>query len=275
MKLKVKYKKGKNFFKVKALLKVSNLKTICEESDCPNVYECWEELSPSFLILGNYCTQKCSFCNLKFSKEGEIDPEEPLRLARAVRYLNLKYVVITSVRRRDLEDEGANHFKRCVELIRELSPSTKVEILIPVMERENLKVILSSKPDVLSHNLETVRRLSKRIGRDYEKSLEVLSFFKGKLITKSNLMLGLGEEEEEIYQTLKDLKEVGVSILTVGQYLKPKNSPYPVKKYYKEEEFKRIERWAKELGFKVFCSPRVRTSYHEVIKLFPSQSPPW
>ncbi len=252
----------------KQILDKNFVNTICLNSACPNIGECFERKTATFLILGNVCTRRCKFCAVKKAKPNPIDINEPLNVAKAIKDLNLKYVVITSVDRDDLKDFGALQFVKTVKKIKELSPDTKIELLTPDFQnkRELLKLIISSKPYKLSHNIETVKRLSKKImpGCSYKRSLKVLEFYaKSSIITKSSIMVGLGESKKEILNTLKDLLNAGVSQLTIGQYLSPSKNHAKVIKYYQKEEFKELKEIALSMGFKAVASnPLVRSSYY-------------
>lgn len=276
--LKIKLPSGNEFKEVFALLKDYNLSTVCQEARCPNIGECWAKKSATIMILGKICTRACRFCAVTTGNpKGYLDPEEPENVAKVIKELGLKYVVITSVDRDDLEDSGSGHYARTVLTIKEKNTHTKIEALIPDFNgrEELLKNIIEAKPYVLGHNLETVRRLTPFI-RDkrcsYEKSLQVLKIARqmdSNVLTKSGFMLGLGEEEEEIKQTLKDLKNVGVDIVTIGQYLQPTKRHIPVQKYYTPEEFKKFKEIGEAMGIKfIFSGPLVRSSYHasEILK---------
>jgi len=254
---------------LKRLLRRSRLNTVCEESRCPNISECFGNRTATFMILGDRCTRGCTFCNVKRKNPLPVDPSEPHRLLETVRVLGLEYVVITSVTRDDLPDGGAKHFARCIRVLKESLRGVKVEVLIPDFRgnRESLEIVLEAGPDVLSHNLETVPRLYPRVrvGAKYERSLKVLEWSKEiapHVPTKSALVLGFGEELEEVVEVLKDLRKVGCDFLTVGQYYQPSLKHHPVLKYYTEEELREIKRIAYSLGFEfVACGPNVRSSY--------------
>ena len=254
---------------VKKLLRRAKLNTVCEESRCPNISECFGGGTATFMILGDRCTRGCTFCNVKRRHPLPVDPEEPYRLAEAVKALGLRYVVITSVTRDDLPDGGSSHFARCVRVIREELPGVRVEVLIPDFRgsREALERVLAEGPDVLNHNIETVRRLypEVRIGSSYDRSLRLLKESKEiapQIPTKSALIVGFGESMEEIFEAMEDLRGVDCDFLTVGQYYQPSLKHHPVVKFYREEEFELIREKALQLGFKfVACSPQVRSSY--------------
>ncbi len=276
--LKIKLPAGKEFKAVSALLKDYNLSTVCQEARCPNIGECWARKSATIMILGKVCTRACRFCAVTTGNpKGYLNPEEPENVANVIKGLGLRYVVITSVDRDDLDDSGSSHYARTILAIKEKNPYTKIEVLIPDFNcrEEFLKNIVEAKPFVLGHNLETVRRLTpfirdKRCG--YEKSLQVLKIAKqmdSNILTKSGFMLGLGEEKEEIKETLKDLKNAGVDIVTIGQYLQPTKKHIPVQKYYTPEEFKKFKEIGESMGIKyIFSGPLVRSSYHasEILK---------
>ena len=254
---------------VKKLLRKARLNTVCEESRCPNISECFGNRTATFMILGDRCTRGCTFCNVKRKHPLPVDEREPERILEAVKALGLKYVVITSVTRDDLPDGGAEHFARCVKVLKENLEGIKVEVLIPDFRgrRESLEIVLGAGPDVLNHNVETVPRLYPmvRIGAKYERSLRILEWSKEiapGVPTKSALILGFGESLEEVVEVLKDLRGVGCDFLTIGQYYAPSLRHHPVVKYYSEEEFKNIEEIAYSLGFKFVASgPNVRSSY--------------
>jgi len=260
---------------LKRLLRSARLHTVCEESRCPNISECFSSNTATFMILGDTCTRGCSFCNLKRGKAAPVDQEEPYRLLETVKLLNLKYVVITSPTRDDLKDGGAEQFFRCVKVLKDNIKSIKVEVLVPDFggSEQALRRVLQAGPDVLNHNVETVPRLYSRVrkGADYKRSLEVLrrakELRKG-IYTKSALILGFGEKEEEIFEVMEDLRKVDCDILTIGQYYQPSVKHHPVVKYYTQEEFERLKEYALSLGFKyVVSGPNVRSSYkaHEVV----------
>lgn len=259
-----------HFKEVRSILKELHLHTVCESALCPNLGECWGEKSATIMIMGDICTRNCRFCSVKKGKPLPLDPEEPIKVALAIRELGLEYAVITSVDRDDLEDFGASHFAETVRKIKEINPFTKVEVLIPDfnLNLKCLKEVVDSKPDVIAHNVETVKRLTpfvrdKRAG--YEKSLFVLKKIKEiapGIITKSGIMIGLGEKDDEIVEAMKDIKDVGCEILTIGQYLRPTRKNLPVEKYYTPEEFKKFEETGYEIGFKFVASGVfVRSSY--------------
>lgn len=269
--LKTRLPYGEKYEEVRNTLRKLKLFTVCEEAKCPNLGECWGCGTATFMILGDTCTRGCRFCAVKSGNpNGYLDPDEPLKVAEAVKILGLKYVVITSVDRDDLADEGASHFAKTVKNIKKLSPDTIVEILIPDFHgiKSSLELVIKEKPHIIAHNVETVRRLTPYV-RDkrasYELSLRVLKFIKetdSSIYTKSGLMLGLGENEEEIRDTFRDLRNVGVDFLTIGQYLQPTKKHLEVKRYWTPEEFEKLGNFAASLGFLYVASgPLVRSSY--------------
>ena len=268
--IRVKPGSGAGYNEVKRMLRDNQLHTVCEEASCPNIGECFGKGTASFMILGDVCTRRCPFCDVAHGKPQPPDPNEPQNLARSIGLLKLRYVVITSVDRDDLRDGGAGHFTDCVAAIRASSPATKVEILVPDF-RGRLDVALdalaASLPDVLNHNLETVPRLYSlaRPGADYAHSLRLLKEFKARfpqVMTKSGLMLGLGETDEEVLQVMRDLRAHDVEMLTLGQYLQPSDGHLPVLRYVTPETFKMFEEEAKAMGFShAACAPMVRSSY--------------
>jgi len=257
--------------RIKQMLREKKLHTVCEEAACPNLSECFQHGTATFMIMGDLCTRRCPFCDVAHGKPLPLDKNEPKHLADAIQALALKYVVITSVDRDDLRDGGAGHFADCIHAIRQQSPSTKIEILVPDFRGriEKAVAILAAEPcDVLNHNLETVPRLYKQVrpGADYKGSLELLRQYHQAhpdTPTKSGLMLGVGEEHDEVLQVMQDLLDHGCSMLTVGQYLQPSKDHLPVKSYITPEQFDEYGRIAKAMGFKQVASgPMVRSSYH-------------
>ncbi len=254
---------------LKRILRRARLNTVCEESRCPNISECFGKGTATFMILGTRCTRRCAFCNVEKGKPLPPDPNEPYRLLETVKLLNLRYVVITSVTRDDLPDYGSSHFAKCIRVLKENIKDIKVEVLIPDFrgDRKALETVLKEEPFVLNHNVETVPRLypSVRIGANYERSLKVLKLAKEILpavITKSAIILGFGERKEEVIKVMEDLRRVDCDILTIGQYYQPSLKHHPVVKYYSEEEFKEFEEIAYSMGFKFVASgPNVRSSY--------------
>ena len=262
---------GERYLFVKRRLRTFGLHTVCEEARCPNVGECWGGGTVTVMILGDTCTRACRFCAVRTGDpRGRLDESEPERVARAVAELNLDYVVLTSVDRDDLEDGGAGHFARTVSRVRERSPEAKVEVLIPDFgaRREALEVLIGSGPEVVGHNVETVRRLTKRV-RDrragYERSLDVLRMVKEiapSRLVKSSVLVGLGETKDELFETMRDLRGVGTDMVTVGQYLRPTKRQLEVARYYTPEEFEAVEAYGRSIGFEyVAAGPLVRSSY--------------
>jgi len=257
--------------RIKQLLREHQLHTVCEEAACPNLGECFSHGTATFMIMGDLCTRRCPFCDVAHGKPLPLDPNEPQHLAEAIKTLALKYVVITSVDRDDLRDGGAGHFAECIKKTRELTPTTKIEILVPDFRGrlDKAVAILAEQPcDVFNHNLETVPRLYKqaRPGSDYQGSLDLLQRFhqaQPHVPTKSGLMLGIGEQPEEVHQVMKDLLTHGCSMLTLGQYLQPSKAHLAVQSYVTPAEFDEYGAIARELGFKqVASAPMVRSSYH-------------
>ena len=268
--IRVKTGSGAGYHDVKRLLREHNLVTVCEEASCPNIGECFSKGTATFMILGDVCTRRCPFCDVAHGKPLPPDADEPANLARSIGLLNLKYVVITSVDRDDLRDGGAAHFTDCLSAIRASSPNTRLEILVPDFRGrldEALDALANSLPDVLNHNLETVPRLYKlaRPGADYAHSLKLLKDFKARfphIPTKSGVMLGLGETDEEVLEVMRDLRAHDVNMLTIGQYLQPSDGHLPVLRYAPLEAFTMFEQAAKEMGFShAACGPMVRSSY--------------
>jgi lipoic acid synthetase len=272
--LRVKLPTGENFKKVRALVDEHKLHTICESGSCPNMGECWGEGTATFMILGNICTRSCGFCAVATGKPLEADPFEPTRVARSIQLMQVKHAVITSVDRDDLADGGSQIWFDTVAAVRRLSPSTTMETLIPDFagKWENLQRIIDAAPEIVSHNLETVRRLTKqvRIQAKYDRSLEVLLRLKqGGMRTKSGVMLGLGETEAEVLETMDDLISVGADILTLGQYLQPTTKHLPVAEFITPEKFAEYKEIGLAKGFRyVESGPLVRSSYHAEKHLF-------
>ena len=272
--LRVKLPTGKEYLKVRELVSDHKLHTICESGNCPNMGECWGAGTATFMILGNICTRSCGFCAVATGRPEEADPFEPLRVAKSVKLMSVKHCVLTSVDRDDLEDGGSIIWANVVEKVRELSPSTTMETLIPdfMGKWENLQRIIDVAPEIVSHNLETIRRLTKavRIQAKYDRSLEVLMRLKkGGMKTKSGVMLGLGETEEEVIETMTDLRSVNVDILTLGQYLQPTKEHLPVAEFVNPKMFDKYKKIGLELGFRyVESGPLVRSSYHAEKHLF-------
>lgn len=272
--LRVKLPTGKEYLKVRELVSDHKLHTICESGNCPNMGECWGAGTATFMILGNICTRSCGFCAVATGRPEAIDPFEPLRVAKSVKLMSVKHCVLTSVDRDDLEDGGSIIWANVVNKVRELSPSTTMETLIPdfMGKWENLQRIIDVAPEIVSHNLETVRRLTKevRIQAKYDRSLEVLMRLKkGGMKTKSGVMLGLGETEEEVIETMTDLRSVNVDILTLGQYLQPTKGHLPVAEFVNPKMFDKYKAIGLKMGFRyVESGPLVRSSYHAEKHLF-------
>jgi lipoic acid synthetase len=266
--LKVKLPTGQAYKNVRGITKAHDLHTICESGNCPNMGECWGAGTATFMILGNICTRSCGFCNVMTGRPLAVDVLEPLKVARSVKLMNVKHAVITSVDRDDLKDGGASIWVETIAAIRKQNPKTTMETLIPDFKgkEKDIQEIINAKPEVVSHNLETVRRLTKkvRIQAKYDRSLDTLKLlFEGGIRTKSGIMLGLGETEEEIIEAMKDLRNVGVKILTLGQYLQPSKKHLPVIEFITPEQFTYLKEVGLSLGFEhVESSPLVRSSYH-------------
>lgn len=266
--LKVRLPIGKNYRDVLELMRKSKLNTVCEEAKCPNIGECWNNRTATFMILGDTCTRSCGFCNIKVGLPTELDLDEPKRVAESVEELNLRHVVITSVNRDELKDGGASIFSETIRLIREKMKDTTIEILIPDFKGEisSFEIIMKNPPDILNHNLETVKRLYHvvRPQAKYERSLELLSWFKEKgLRTKSGIMVGIGETNDEVLELMNDLKKSGCDIMTIGQYLQPTKNHLPVNRFVTLEEFARFKEYGLSIGFlSVESAPLVRSSYH-------------
>jgi len=261
---------SQEFFSTKSIVNKYNLKTVCQEANCPNIAECWSKRHATFLIMGNICTRACAFCNVITGKPKPLDPFEPLKISSAVKQLNLKHAVITSVDRDDLKDGGANHFYEVITVTKKNNPNTTIEVLTPDFLRkdDSYKKVIEAKPDVFNHNIETVPGLYRKVrpGSRYFASLELLKNVKKideNIFTKSGLMVGLGEDKDEILKVMDDLKYADVDFLTIGQYLQPSAKHHPLDRYYKLDEFKELENIAKSKGFLlVSSSPLTRSSYH-------------
>jgi len=268
--LKVRAPGGPNYIRLKGLMNEWNLHSVCEEAHCPNIGECWEDSTATFMILGDVCTRNCGYCAVAHGKPVWEDREEPQRVGRAVGELGLEHVVITSVNRDDLADGGAGAFAATVRAIRRAAPGCRVELLIPDFQgnAHALEAVIAAAPDILNHNTETVPRLYKvaRHGGRYERTLELFRRARGqapRLLTKSGIILGLGEEREELLATMRDLRAADVNILTLGQYLRPSAQHLPVARYYPPEEFAELGEAGRTLGFAhVESGPLVRSSYH-------------
>ena len=258
------------FFKTKAVVNKNNLHTVCQEANCPNITECWSKKHATFMIMGDTCTRGCAFCDVKTGKPGQLDPFEPFKIAKAVKELNLNHVVITSVDRDDLKDGGANHFKNVVLETKKNNPKTTIEVLTPDFLRkgDSFKKVLESNPDVFNHNIETVPSLYVKVrpGSRYFASIKLLDSVKKNkpnIFTKSGIMVGLGENKNEIIQVMDDLRAARVDFLTIGQYLQPSPKHYPLQRYYHPNEFKELKDIASSKGFLlVASSPLTRSSYH-------------
>lgn len=268
--LKVQWVGGENYLAMRKLLRSAELHTVCEEASCPNIGECWERKSATFMILGDICTRACRYCDVTSGKPQSLDLQEPVRLAKTVQALNLNYCVITSVNRDDLHDGGASIFAECLHQINRKSPDCKIEILTPDFAGNlaALHKVLDAKPAVYNHNLESVRRIFKSVrGKgDYDLSLSILAEaqrYAPDIPTKSGLMVGLGETTDELYTAFQDLRNAGVKLLTIGQYLRPSQQHVQMDRFYSPSEFKELEKNAYSLGFEsVAAGPLVRSSYH-------------
>jgi lipoyl synthase len=272
--LKVKLPIGEEYRKVRSLVSDHKLHTICESGNCPNMGECWGAGTATFMILGNVCTRSCGFCAVATGRPSAVDLQEPMRVAESVRLMNVKHCVITSVDRDDLKDGGSLLWVETIRAVRKLSPGTTMETLIPDFagKWENLDRVINERPEVISHNLETVRRLTRqvRVQAKYDRSLEALSRIKSSGVrTKSGVMLGLGETEAEVLETMQDLLTAGVDILTLGQYLQPTKGHLPVDAFIHPDVFKKYKETGLQMGFRyVESGPLVRSSYHAEKHLF-------
>ncbi len=261
---------SQEFFLTKSIVNQHKLKTVCQEANCPNITECWSKRHATFLIMGDTCTRACAFCDVITGKPNKLDPLEPLKISSAVKKLNLKHAVITSVDRDDLYDGGANHFYEVITETRKNNPKTTIEVLTPdfLRKRDSYKKVVEAKPDVFNHNIETVPGLYRKVrpGSRYFSSVELLKNVKNidkNIFTKSGLMVGLGENKEEVLQVMDDLRSAEVDFLTIGQYLQPSVKHYPLDRYYRPEEFEELKVLAKSKGFLlVSSSPLTRSSYH-------------
>tara|TARA_Y100000590_G_scaffold153595_1_gene176379 strand:- start:3632 stop:4570 length:939 start_codon:yes stop_codon:yes gene_type:complete len=268
--IKSKLSNTKEFFFTKTLINQNKLVTVCEEANCPNITECWSKRHATFMIMGDTCTRACAFCDVKTGKPKNLDPLEPFKISNAVKKLNLKHVVITSVDRDDLKDGGSNHFKEVIIATRKKNPKTSIEVLTPDFLRKGdaYKKVLEANPDVFNHNIETVPSLYRKVrpGAKYFESLELLKNAKKnnkKVFTKSGLMVGLGEIKDEIIQVMDDLRSAEVDFLTIGQYLQPSPKHHPLDRYYRPDEFEDLKRIAISKGFLLISSsPLTRSSYH-------------
>ena len=268
--LKVRAPGGPKYLRLKGLMKEWNLHSVCEEARCPNIGECWEDLTATFMILGDVCTRNCGYCAVAHGRPVWEDREEPQRIGTAVAELGLEHIVITSVNRDDLADGGAAHFAATVRAVRRAAPGCRIELLIPDFQgnADALTAVIDAGPDLLNHNTETVPRLYKtaRHGGRYDRTLSLFRRARAqapRLITKSGIILGLGEEREELLATMRDLREADVNVLTLGQYLRPSASHLPVARYYRPEEFDELAQAGRAMGFAhVESGPLVRSSYH-------------
>ncbi len=261
---------SKEFFTTKTIVNENNLKTVCQEANCPNITECWSKKHATFLIMGDTCTRACAFCDVITGKPKNLDPFEPIKISNAIKKLNLKHVVITSVNRDDLEDGGSSHFRKVIEVTKKNNANTTIEILTPDFLRKGdaYKQVIKAKPDVFNHNIETVPSLYRKVrpGSRYFGSLELLKKVKeidNEIFTKSGLMVGFGEAKDEIIQVMDDLRSVNVDFLTIGQYLQPSVKHFPLYRYYLPEEFDELKDIALSKGFLLVSStPLTRSSYH-------------
>ena len=268
--IRSKLSNSKEFFLTKTIVNKNNLVTVCQEANCPNITECWSKRHATFMIMGDTCTRACAFCDVKTGKPGKLDELEPIKISQAVKKLDLKHVVITSVDRDDLDDGGSNHFYQVINQTRKTNPNTTIEVLTPDFLRKGdaYKKVLEANPDVFNHNIETVPSLYLKVrpGSRYFASLELLKNAKKinkKVFTKSGIMVGLGETRDEILQVMDDLKSADVDFLTIGQYLQPSVKHFPLDRYYTPDEFKDLGDIAKAKGFLlVSSSPLTRSSYH-------------
>ena len=259
---------GGNYSHLKNLSEKNNLHTICKSGNCPNIGECWNAGTATFMILGDICTRACKFCSVKTGKPLQVDLDEPRRLAESIKTLGVKHCVLTSVDRDDLEDGGASFWAETVRMVKKMNEGLTIETLIPDFRgnRDHVQLVIGAGPEVVSHNLETVRSLTPRIRslNKYETSLEVVRYISSQdVVSKSGIMLGLGETREEVLETMKDLREAGCRVLTIGQYLQPTLRHHPVKEYIRPEVFREYKKTGLEMGFRfVESSPLVRSSYH-------------
>ncbi len=268
--LRVPLRGGDDYHWLKRLMRAKALHTVCEAANCPNIGECWSQRTATFLILGNVCTRACRFCDVPSGRPGPLDPDESLHVAEAVAAMELRHAVITSVTRDDLPDGGAAVFAEVIRQVRALRPGCTVEVLIPDLQgqREPLRVVMDARPDILNHNVETVPRLFARVQprNRYEWSLAVLAGAKAlcpAAVTKSGLMVGLGEREEDVLAVMADLRAIDVDILTIGQYLQPSRKHLPIDRYYTPDDFEQLRQRGLELGFRwVESAPLVRSSFH-------------
>lgn len=265
--LKVKLAQGENYSKVKKIVELNQLHTICSSGKCPNIGECWTKGTATFMIAGEICTRSCKFCATQSGKPLPLDKEEPKKIAQSVKLMQLRHCVITSVDRDELEDKGANHWAETISEIRKVNPNTIIEVLTPDFDNidELLNIVFQAKPDIFGHNMETVKRLSPQIRSraKYDLSLDVLhKASKAGIISKSGIMLGLGETEDEVFELMKDLREVNCNLLTIGQYLQPTTENIAVEEYIHPDQFAKYKEMGMKLGFdNVESGPLVRSSY--------------
>jgi len=267
--IRVKLPTGKNYRELRTLVDKYKLNTICQSGSCPNMGECWGEGTATFMILGNICTRSCGFCGVKTGKPLDVNWDEPEKVARSIKLMKIKHAVLTSVDRDDLKDMGSILWAETVNAVRRISPGTTMETLIPDFQgiTKHIDRLVDVAPEVISHNMETVKRLTRevRIQAKYERSLDVLRYLKeaGQRRTKTGVMLGLGETKDEVFQTIEDIRNANVDVITLGQYLQPTKKHLPVKKFITPEEFDELGDFARSLGFRhVESSPLVRSSYH-------------
>ncbi len=266
--LRVKFGSGQTFADVRRLIDSKSLHTVCESARCPNLGECWSRGTATFMVLGNVCTRSCTFCNIKVGKPDHYDPEEPYRIAEAVNRMSIKHAVLTMVARDDLKDGGAYIVAETIKEIKKNNSQCSVEALISDLKgkKESLDIILAAQPDILNHNLETVKRLQKalRVQASYDRSLQILNWAKkAGIVIKSGIMVGVGETFEEIVEVMSDLREIDCKIMTIGQYLPPTKAHYPINRYYHPDEFDDLRDLGLEMGFThVESGPLVRSSYH-------------
>lgn len=269
--IKIKLSHNDNYNRVKSILRNNNLHTVCEEASCPNIIECFSKGTATFMIMGDICTRRCPFCDVAHGRPNPLDSNEPIALAKSINLLKLNYVVITSVDRDDLLDGGATHFINCIKEVKTLNPNTKIEILVPDFRGrldKAIAILQTTPPDVFNHNLETVPRLYKQMrpGSDYNHSLTLLKKFKEScptIITKSGIMVGLGETDEEIYALMQDMRSHNIDMITIGQYLQPSKHHAPVLRYVTPDKFTKMEEYAYKLGFShAAVGALVRSSYH-------------
>ena len=267
--LRVKSTCSKEFFETLNIIKPHKIHTVCEEASCPNIGECWRHKTATFLIMGDICTRNCGFCDIKSGCPQGLDPNEPKKVAQSVSELNLEYAVITSVTRDDLEDGGAEHFSKVIFAIKEQNPKTKVEILTPDFRgnKNSVKTVLGATPDVFGHNIEVVKRLHAEVKKkpsSYETSLNFLKTikeFSPNTITKTGMMVGVGERKEDVFETIDDIKSAGVDIMTIGQYLAPSSNHFGMVRYITPEEFDEFRKYGERLGLIMISGPLVRSSY--------------